>query len=196
MFLIQVSIILGSIAFSYSLLISPGWKRINTARFHLNSQRELLEARAGKMQHLDIINAKAQELKTAMAETKERMFSRDEAMDFLKLLNEVIEQTGGVLITMLPYDAKTPLPNAIAIKRSEEKRGVPEEDVKSIYTQMPVQIATRGEYSEIMSFLERLKKCRQLIDVSDLSITTARGNPAEVDARLTLVLYVYENHKI
>ena len=142
--LVYVLILMISASLSYQFLLSPGWKRMSAARFHLNSQQELLQAKAEKIQRLGTLNDEAQELKIAMAETRERMFSKDEATDFLELLHQVINQTGGVLITMLPHNTMNPLQEAQNI------------DTESVYTQMSVQITIRGEYSEIISFFEQL----------------------------------------
>ncbi len=190
--LVYMLILMISAGLSYRFLISPGWKRMSAARFHLNSQRELLQAKTEKVQRLGTMNDEVQGLKMAMAETRERMFSKDETTDFLELLHQVINQTGGVLITMLPHDTMNPLPK----QTTEQMQELQDIDTESVCAQMSIQITIRGEYSEIISFFEQLTACRQLINVSKLNITTAPRKPAEVDARFTLNLYVYENSEI
>jgi len=187
----SVFTLLAIVALLYRLVIFPGYKCMNTALFHLSSQQDLLQVRAEEMRRFQTLTGKIQKLKASMAETNNVLFSKDEATGFLKLLPGLVNQTGSVLINMLPHDMKDVLLDTMATGNSEQ-----EPDARRSYMHMPVQIAIRGEYDEIVNFLQRLEEREQLIDVSELSIATAVRSPAEVDASFTINLYVYENQEI
>ena len=60
---------------------------------------------------------------------------------------------------------------------------------------MPVKVAIRGDYSEVIRFLGQLQAYGQLMTISKIKIAAAY-DPSEVDAEFTLNLYVYEDQEV
>ena len=180
----------------HKLLISPELNHIDAAYFQLDSQQNLLKIRAEKIQYHSILNAKVQKLRMAITEAREVLFSKDEAADFLRLLTQMINNTGNVLITMKPCDMKDLSSNAATVQGSKQEKQTSEIQNERSYKQMPVEIAIRGKYGDIISFLGELEESKQLITVSEIDIATVAENPAEVDAKFRLNLYVCECQKI
>jgi Tfp pilus assembly protein PilO len=195
-FLICAVILLASGFLLYRFVVSPELKHIGAARFHLNSEQDLLKVKAEEIEHRSILNDRVQQLKTTMAEAKGIVFSRDEAMDFLRLLPQLITQTGSVLVAMKPRNMKDLPPGSAAIQVTEDEKQIPGVEAGRSFMRMPVQIAIRGRYREIIHFFEQLEERKQLMTVSEINIATAAVDPAEVDAEFTLNLYVREYQRI
>lgn len=195
-FIIYAIILLISGFLLYRFVVSPELKHVSSAHFHLDSQQALLKIKAEEAQHHSILNDRVQQLKTAITETRGLLFSRNEAMGFLRLLPQLISQTGSVLITMEPRDMENLSSGGAAVQRPKQEQQVPELEAGWSCMRMPVQVAIRGEYSEIIRLLEQLAEREQLIVVSEIDIATAEDCPAEVDSEVMLNLYVYEYQEI
>jgi Tfp pilus assembly protein PilO len=194
-FIVYAVILLISGFLLYRFVVSPELKHVSAAHFHLDSQQVLLKIKTEEAQHHSILNDRVQQLKTAITETKGLLFSRNEAMDFLRLLPQLISQTGSVLITMEPRDMEN-LSSGGAVVQGKQEQQVPEPEAEWSCMRMPVQVAIRGEYSEIIRLLEQLAEREQLVVVSEIDIATAEDCPAEVDSEVMLNLYVYEYQEI
>jgi len=193
--LIYAVILLASGFLLYRFVISPELKLMSAARFHSNSQQELLKTKAEEIQHHSVLNDMAQRLRERVTETTRILFSREEAVDFLRLLPQLTSQTGSVLIGIYPRYTENFL-TGDTDGNLEVKTKTPEEGDVGSYMRMPVQIAIRGRYSEIVRFLEQLEEREQLMTVSEFHIETASESPAEVNAGFVLNLYVYEHEEI
>lgn len=164
----------------YRLAIFPELRRIKTARSQLTFRQELVNMEEREIQQRDALINTVRQLETAMGETRKLLFSRDEAVDFLRALPQLTDQTGGVLTSMNSYEMEN-LSSTCDVAQ----------DSRRILMAMPVQVAVRGNYGEIIRFLEQLRERRQLITASKIRVRNA-GDPAEVNAEFTLNLYVYE----
>jgi len=195
-FLICAVILLASGFLLYRFVIFPESKRVGAAHFHLNSQQDLLEMKAEEAQHHSMLSDRVQRLKIAITEARGLLFSRDEAIDFLRSLPQLISQTGSVLVSMEPRDMEHLSSDGATAQGTKKERRVSEMQAGRSYMRMPVKIAIRGKYSEIIRFFEPLEGREQPITVSEINIATAAADPTEVDAQLMLNLYVYEDQEI
>jgi len=187
-FLICAVILLASGFLLYRFVIFPESKRVGAAHFHLNSQQDLLEMKAEEAQHHSMLSDRVQRLKTAITEARGLLFSRDEAIDFLRSLPQLISQTGSVLVSMEPRDMEHPRVrgDGATAQGTEQEQRVSEIQAGGSYMR----------YSEIIRFFEPLEGREQPITVSEINIATAAADPTEVDAQLMLNLYVYEDQEI
>ena len=195
-FLICIVILLASGFLLYRFVISPELKHMSAAHYYLNSQQDLLRIKTEEAQYRSMLNDKVQQLETSIAETKGLMFDRDEAMGFLKLLLQLISQTGSVLITMEPRDMELLSSDGAATQRTKQEQRESEMQAETAHMRMPVQIAVRAKYSGIIRFFEQLEELKKLATVSQINIATEANAPAEVYVQLTLNLYVYKHQEI
>ena len=192
-FLIFITITLAFGFLLYRLLISPGVERVQTARFYLNSQWEIQGVKSAEIQSRGGLDGRLRRLGTAISETREILFSKDEAVDFLRSLPQLIKGTEAVLVTMKPGEMQDPFPDSAGRSRgSRRKKQSSETEVKKPCMRMPVQIDIRGGYSEIINLFEQLEGHGKLVTVSEIDLETAADSPAEVDATLMLNLYVHK----
>ena len=167
----------------YRFLIYPELERIDKAKAQLNFWQDMLETEARESQHRNVLNVSIERFETELTAARQRLFSRDEAIDFLSSLPDLMSRTGNILTTMISH-------NEINISSDQNSNSA-----EQYFSQMPVQIAIRGYYSEIIQFFEQLQSKGQLVTVSSLKMETA-DNPREVDADFTLNIYIYEDEKI
>lgn len=191
--LILISIFLASGFLIYRLMIYPGMERLWSARFYLNSQRDIQGVKLSEIQSRGRLNDRLQRLEKEMSETKETLFSIDEATEFLRSLPQMISGTKTALVMMKPGDMKDPIEdNTVRARDTRGKRKSSETTVESPCMFVPVQIDIRGEYSNIISLCEKLEENKKLVVVSKADLETASDNPAEVDATLTLNIYIHD----
>ena len=168
-------ILLASGILLYRFQISPELRRVEKARSQLSLRQDLATVRAKADERRNTLIASVKQLKTEIAATRELLFTRDEAKDFLRTLSLLVRQTGNVLVNIAPENM--------------EELSSPGE---GNFMVLPVEIAINGDYSEVISFFRQLQERRQLISVSELRIATAK-KPSEVNSGLKLNLYVYED---
>lgn len=177
----------------YRLLISPGVERLRTARFYFDSQQDIQGVKSAEIQGRGRLDSRLRQLGTAISETREVLFSKDEAVDFLRSLPQLIKGTEAVLVTMKPGEMQYPFAdNASRVRGARKRRQSSETEVEKPCMRMPVQIDIRGEYSEIINLFEQLEGHGKLVTVSEIDLETAAGSPAEVDATLMLNLYIHK----
>lgn len=192
-FLIYTVILLACGALLCTSMIYPGFRQMSAALSLLDSQRGLLKAKAEKADHGRILGDKVQQLKIAVSQTKELLFSRDEATDFLRLLPKLVHQTGNVLVAMKLRDVEDLSSGSGAAEIPRQERQTPEE-AQRFCIRMPVQMSIRGKYDQVIQLFEQLDGCKKLITVSEINIAAVE-DPTEVGAELTLNLHICEYHE-
>lgn len=193
--LICVFVFLTFVTVLYRFSIVPELNRVKAARFQLGFQQDLLEMKSAEAQNRNALINSVQKLRAEMAQTRDSLFSKDEATVFLKSLFQLVRQTGNALITITPYDIQAILPADEVKRGSKKKRRAEEAEGHRSFMTMPVKITISGDYNEVIGFLEQLQEHKQLITVSKLKIATGQ-DPSMVDAELMLNLYVYENQEV
>ena len=159
----------------YRLVVFPELRRVDAHRLQLDMQKDLMNMNVQEIQRRNKLDNNIMQLEEAIAAIRDRSFDRDKIANFLKTLPQLVRDTGNVLVSIAPQDMKKPSSPG-----------------KSPYITMPVSVAINGHYSEIIRFLRLLHEYKQLISVGGLKIVTA-SRPSEVNAQITLDLYVYED---
>ena len=190
---IFIFLALGSLLYRFTIV--PELRYVRAARFQFDFQQDLQDAKMATTQYRDALSNKVKGLEVEIAQAKLSLFSRDEARDFQRSLSQLVNQTGSVLMTMIPYNMQDLSPaGAVDQRPGERQQTAGVENSMSIMT-MPVSIAISGDYGAVVRFLEELQEYRQLMTISELKIATAR-DPSQVDAELMLKLYVYEDQEV
>jgi Tfp pilus assembly protein PilO len=178
--LIIAVVLMASGVLQYRIMVYPELREIKETRYHLESQHELIELKSEEARQYKKMKERYKELKKEVSEIRDIFFSKEEAVGFLETLPVMIKQTGNDLIAYNP-GVDRPLSET-----SKEKRG---------YYLKPIEVEVRGEYSEIIEFFKKIDGLNKLTNVSEISLKTARKNPIEVDLKVALDLYVYEDQE-
>ena len=192
-FLIFMAIALISGFLLYRLMISTGVERLRAAHFYLNAQREIQGIKSAEIQSRDRLDGRLRQLGTAISETREVLFSKYEAVDFLRALPQLISSKEAVLVMVKPENMQYPLADDAGRARgTRKKKQSSETEARRPCICMPIQIDLKGEYSMIIDLFEQLEGHKKLVTVSEIELETATDSPNELDATLMLNLYIHE----
>ena len=163
---------------------------MKTAHFYSDAQKELLKIREDTERHRNTLENQVQHLRMSASETGGVLFSKQEAIEFLRILPQMINQTGNALVSMSPGEMQSLLLVEGVLQKPKKESIDTESGISCIF--MPVQVTIRGNYIEVTDFFEQLEGHDRMLTISEIYLENTAENPASVDARIILNLYICE----
>jgi hypothetical protein len=164
----------------YDLIISAQALNLKSVRRQLAAPESLIEAKKSKAKRLLMLEDRYNQLQGQADKNNQRFFSDEEAIDFLKQLDSLVEkQTGNRLVLIQPL-AKQVI--------SESLLGKP----KRFYQRQDVQLVVSGQFNGILELLRQLYDSEKLLGLKGISIEVEEEIPLRLKANFLLSMYFLE----
>ncbi len=163
----------------YSSILSPQLLNLSSVRKQFIIQRGFIQTKKNKIKRLLALEHRYNKLQQEIVSNNRRFFSDEEAIDFLKGLNRLVErQTGSDLIFIQ--------------RLSEEivSKSVLYDKDGRIYKRLDVRLDIKGRFSNILALIYQLYTFDKLISLKQINIEITKKSPLDLKADFVLSLYL------
>ncbi len=149
----------------------------------LQTKQDFLSSLDVKIQQLQLQLEVERQLATVLPET-------DRVQDIIRILNEYANQSGLTTISITNNSSRQEAQNNATRARGE---GVVVPDSVRISA---FGLSIAGSYEQVRLFLGLLEKSPRILDVTNVSLREAAGQPGRVDASITMQLYSQQKAQV
>lgn len=168
-----------SLALLYKFVFSPEFERYRTFRARYSSQQQ---RKMRAVIQRDALLEEYLELRAKADRMQKLLLNRVEADDFQEQLPRLSRQTGNDLRSITPQDSKLLAP------KDPKDPEANEDSPLSEIAQMPIAVTIKGKYGNIIKLFNTLESFKELMVVSNVTVTSARDSITEVQTRFSLNL--------
>ncbi len=188
-YLLLTGVVIISVAVLFTVL-QPMMDEINVIQSTIATDTESLRTKQEFLASLDVKVKQLQlqldverQLATVLPET-------DRVQDIIRILNEYANQSGLTTISVTNNSSRQEAQNNATRARGEGVV-VPESVRISAFG-----LTIAGSYEQVRLFLGLLEKSPRILDVTNVSLKEAAGQPGRVDASITMQLYSQQKAQV
>jgi DedD protein len=187
----------------YRFVLAPDLDRYFSARTRYYSQQEENKRAISRR---DTLLAEYVTLRTKFNAAQRFLFSKIEADDWLEMLPVVSTRSGNDITALVPQDSRAIVdpnsPPTNVDKTSMTDKDKQDEDEKKTaailagISEMPVSVGIRGKYSNIINLFDSLEKYKQLMVISEFSVSRSSKDTNQVETNFQLnLIHINSNLK-
>lgn len=164
--------------FIYTLIIPPQLLNLKAVKKQLLTQNRFLQSKKQKIKNLLVLKEEFSQLQAKAEESNRHFFTDDEAITFLKGLDNLAEnETSNNLIQIKPSSEETISESILEKTRIHYKR-------------LDVQVVVSGQFSTIYDLIHRFNTSKRLLSLKELDIEIEKEEPLELRASFILSIYI------